>query len=125
MKVWVISRYRHHNEDVEILPSESFELKIEETERNERHWQQTATDNSPALQRAELGVKMNEEKVQMEKSARRPTVALVAEEHLDGPITIEIPNINKNMNYFFVGVGVKYRFGALYKNNHKIKQARR
>lgn len=112
------------DEDVEILPSESFELKIEETERNERHWQQTATDNSPALQRAELGVKMNEEKVQMEKSARRPTVALVAEEHLDGPITIEIPNINKNMNYFFVGVGVKYRFGALYKNNHKIKQAR-
>ena len=71
-----------------------------------------------------MGVKMNEEKVQMEKSARRPTVTLAAEEHLDGPITIEIPNINKNINYFFVGVGVKYRFGALYKNNHKIKQAR-
>ena len=112
------------DEDVELLPAESFELKMEGTEDDERYWQQTATENSPALQRAQLGVKMSEEKVRMEKSARRPTVALVAEEHLDGPITVEIPNLDKNMNYFFVGVGVKYRFGALYKNNHKVKQAR-
>ena len=112
------------DEDVELLPAESFELKMEGTEDDERYWQQTATENSPALQRAHLGVKMSEEKVRMEKSARRPTVALVAEEHLDGPITVEIPNLDKNMNYFFVGVGVKYRFGALYKNNHKVKQAR-
>ena len=67
---------------------------------------------------------MSEQKVRLEKSARRPTVAVVAEEHLDGPITIEIPNLNNNMNYFFVGVGVKYRFGSLWKNNRKVKQAR-
>lgn len=112
------------DEDVVILPTESFELKMGGAEDDERYWQQVATDNSPALQRAQLGVKMGEEKVRMEKSARRPTVALIAEEHLDGPITVEIPNLNKNLNYFFVGVGVKYHFGALYKNNHKVKQAR-
>ena len=60
----------------------------------------------------------------MEKSARRPSIALTIEEHLDGPITIEIPNLNKNMNYFFVGVGLKYRFSSLYKNDKKVQQAR-
>ena len=67
---------------------------------------------------------MSEQKVRLEKSARRPSVALIAEEHLDGPITVEIPNLNKNLNYFFVGVGMKYRLGSLYKNSKKVRQAR-
>ena len=111
-------------EDVTILTTDAFELNTESGELRENNWQLVASDNSPALRRAELGVKISEQKIRMEKSTRRPTVALVAEEHLDGPITVEIPNLNKNLNYFFVGVGVKYRFGSLYKNKHKIDQAR-
>ena len=34
----------------------------------------------------------NEEKENLAKAARRPKLALVAEEHLDGPILIEIKN---------------------------------
>lgn len=110
--------------DVEILPTEAFEHDEERIATSEQFWQAEATDNAPALQRSKLGIDMSEQKVRLEKSARRPSVAIVAEEHLDGPITIEIPNINKNMNYFFVGVGMKYRFGSLYKNSKKVRQAR-
>ena len=115
-------------QDIEILPTEAFALE-ETTDQGqaaatEQFWQAEATDNSPALQRSQLGIAMSEQKVKLEKSARRPSVALIAEEHLDGPITFEIPNLDKNINYFFVGVGVKYRFGSLYKNSKKVRQAR-
>ncbi len=112
------------NEEVTILPTEAFE-NTEGTESSEEasFWQNEATMNAPALQLSQLGIEMSKEKVKLEKSARRPTVAVVAEEHLDGPITVEIPNLNKNLNYFFVGMGVKYRFGSLYKNNRKVRQA--
>ena len=115
------------DEEITILPTEAFDIdteKTEDAESTEAHWQRAATLNAPALQQSQLGVDISDEKVKLEKSARRPTIALVAEEHLDGPITIEIPNINKNLNYLFVGVGIKYRFGSLYKNNKKVRQAR-
>lgn len=111
------------DDNITILPTEAFDIEIEGIETTEVHWQQAARDKSPALRKAQLGVAISEEKVRLEKSARRPSIAVVAEEHLDGPITIEIPNLNKNLNYFFMGIGVKYRFDALYKNNKKVKQA--
>ena len=111
------------SDDVRILPTDVFEMNLTDSPA-EDYWQSEASANAPALKKSQLGIEMSEQKVRLEKSARRPTVAVVAEEHLDGPITIEIPNLNNNMNYFFVGVGVKYRFGSLWKNNRKVKQAR-
>lgn len=110
------------DKEIDILPTEAFGISGD-SKSPEAFWQSEATMNAPALQRSQLGIEMSEENVKLEKSARRPTVAVVAEEHLDGPITVEIPNLNKNLNYFFVGVGVKYRFGSLYKNNKKVRQA--
>ena len=48
----------------------------------------------------------------------------VAAEHLDGPITIEVPVLDNNFNYWYVGVGVKYNISSLFKNNRKLKAAR-
>lgn len=110
-------------EDISILPTEAFEKETDEIGA-ESIWQQAATYNAPALKQAQLGIEMSKQKEHLEKSTRRPTVALIAEEHLDGPITVEIPNLNKNLNYAFVGVGMKYRFGSLYKNSKRILQAR-
>lgn len=90
----------------------------------ESRWQQTAADGHIALQKAQLGVDISRTKETLEKAERRPKVALVAEDHLDGPITIEVPAIDKNFNYWFVGVGVTYNFSSLYKNKRKINQAR-
>ena len=109
-------------ESVNILPSETFEGFS--PEESEDFWQEEALTNAPSLKQTQLSMEMSQQQVKLEKSARRPTIALVAEEHLDGPITVEIPNLNKNLNYFFVGIGLKYRFGSLYKNNKKVRQAK-
>ncbi len=110
-------------QDVKILTQEAFEITPEHSSE-EGFWQDKAKKNAPALQQAELGVLISRQKERLEKSALRPSIAIIAEEHLDGPITVEIPNINKNLNYFFVGVGVKYSFSSLFKNNRKVNQAR-
>ncbi len=89
----------------------------------ESDWQHSASLQSTALQKASLGVEMSREKEKLERSARLPKIAVIAEEHLDGPITIEVPALNNNFNYWFVGVGVSYNFSSLFKNNKKIKQA--
>ena len=53
-----------------------------------------------------------------------PKEALVAGEHLDGPITIEVPVLDNNFNYWYVGVGIKYNLSSLFKNNKKVRQAK-
>ena len=90
---------------------------------SESDWQHSASLQSTALQKASLGVEMSREKEKLERSARLPKIAVIAEEHLDGPVTIEVPALNNNFNYWFVGIGVNYNFSSLFKNNKKIKQA--
>lgn len=89
----------------------------------EEMWQQRALANHKGLQQSVLSIDISRTKETLEKAERLPKVALVAENHLDGPITIEVPPINKNLNYWFVGVGVSYNFSSLYKNKRNIRQA--
>lgn len=90
----------------------------------ESDWQHDAANCSPALRQLDLVASMNEQKEQLAKSARRPKLALISEEHLDGPILIEVPVINKNFNYWFVGLGLQYDLSSLYKSTHNIRKAR-
>lgn len=90
----------------------------------ESDWQQMALQSNLALQQSGLSVEMGKQKVKLERSERLPKVSLVAAEHLDGPITIEVPVLDNNFNYWYVGVGVKYNISSLFKNNKKLKQAR-
>lgn len=48
----------------------------------------------------------------------------VAGDHLDGPITIEVPVLNNNFNWWYVGVGVEYDLSSLFRSRNKIRQAR-
>lgn len=89
----------------------------------ESDWQNSASVQSVSLQKASLGVDMSREKEKIERAERLPKIAIVAEEHFDGPITIEVPTLNNNFNYWFVGVGVSYNISSLFKNNKKIKEA--
>ncbi len=91
---------------------------------SEANWQELAAQNSLNLQQAETGIKVNRQRVKMERSERLPKISLVAAEHLDGPITIEVPVLDNNFNYWYVGVGVKYNISSLFKNNRKLKAAR-
>lgn len=90
----------------------------------EKEWQLRASDNSPALKQAQIGVKHSEYGVKLARSERIPSFALFAADHLDGPITIEVPPINKNFNYWYVGIGLKFNIASLYKSGKSIQRAK-
>lgn len=90
----------------------------------EDDWQQKAQQQHASIKKSTLAVDINRTQESLARSERLPKVALVAEDHLDGPITIEVPPINKNLNYWFVGVGIRYSFSSLYKSKRKIAEAK-
>ncbi len=89
----------------------------------EAYWQAAGTLHSPLLEQSANAVRMAEQQEKIAKSDRLPKVALVAAENFDGPITFELPPIDKNLNVWYVGVGVKYSLSSLFKSNKRIRQA--
>ena len=87
------------------------------------YWQQLAQTDAHAVRQSALAVEMGEYGEKLARAERRPSVALVAANHFDGPITIEVPTLNKNYNYWHVGVGVSFKISSLYKANKSIRQA--
>lgn len=87
-------------------------------------WHDRAANGSIDLQQMEVAVAMSRLKERVAQAERLPKVALFAQEHLDGPVTIEVPVLNKNFNYWAVGVGISYNIGALYKAGDKVRAAR-
>ena len=55
----------------------------------EAEWQQVAVANNLSLKHAQASVRLSEQQVRQERAQRLPHIALVAADHLDGPITIE------------------------------------
>ena len=87
------------------------------------YWQELAEKDAHSVKQSSLAVAMGERAEILARSERLPKIALMAGNHFDGPITIEIPTINKNFNYWYVGVGVSFPIHSLYKANKSIKQA--
>lgn len=86
-------------------------------------WHSKALTSAPSLSLAGMAVEQARLEEELIKSERRPKIALVAEEHLNGPITIDIPAINKNFNYWFVGIGATFNIASLYKNKSRRSKA--
>lgn len=108
--------------DTEILPDTAL-LAVEIEKRSELHWQ-NERNSAPVMRMADLNVSMNERQQDLARAGRRPVIGLVAANNFDGPILIEVPPLNKNFNYWYVGVNVTYKFDSLFKNNKKLKKAR-
>lgn len=90
----------------------------------EAHWQEAATSVNPQLQMAGVNEQMAKQQVKLAKSALLPKVAIVAQNNFNGPITFELPPVDKNLNIWYVGVGVQYSLSSLFKSNKKLSQAR-
>lgn len=99
-------------------------LEQQITALTENDWQQAAKANNIDLKQAQASISMNEQKVRQERAELLPHIAIVAEEHLDGPVTIEVPALANNFNYWYIGIGIKYNLSSLFKNNRRMKQAR-
>ncbi len=110
------------SQDETITPDASIVDKAYKQE-GEAHWQTASTQSSPLLEQSANAIRIAEQKEKIAKSELLPKVALVAADNFDGPITFELPPINKNLNVWYVGVGIKYSLSSLFKNNKRIKQA--
>ncbi len=109
-------------QDVQIIPDATIIDKVYGKD-GEAHWQSASTLSSPLLEQATNSIRIAEQKEKIAKSDLLPKVAFVAAENFDGPITFELPPIDKNLNIWYVGVGVKYSLSSLFKSNKRIKQA--
>lgn len=87
-------------------------------------WQQTAADNNLGIRSASVATRLAEQKVRQARAASLPSIAVVAENRLYGPYTNDLIPKDCNVNVWFVGVGVKFSLGSLWKNNHNIRKAR-
>ena len=87
-------------------------------------WQQTATNNNLGIRQATVATNLAEQKVKQVKAKSLPSIAVVAENQLYGPYTQDLIPKDCNINVWFVGIGIKYSLGNLWKNKHHIRQAR-
>lgn len=87
-------------------------------------WQQEASAHSPTLKLARSSVEISRKAEDLVKSERLPKIGITAGWTIDGPILVEVPPINRNLSYWFVGLGVSYNISSLYKTNKSISKSR-
>lgn len=87
-------------------------------------WQTEAEANSPSLSLARSGVEISRKAESLVRSERLPKIGLQAGWNIDGPILVEVPPINRNLSYWYVGLGISYNISSLYKTNKSIAKSR-
>lgn len=87
----------------------------------QHEWQARAGASALPVRMAEKAVGMNVSKQKITKAELMPKVALFAYNSLNGPVTIEIPAIDKNFNCWGVGIGISYNIGNLFKTSKKLR----
>lgn len=90
----------------------------------EDRWQQEASQNAPSLKLARSGVEISRKAEELVKSERLPKIGINAGWSIDGPILVEVPPINRNLSYWYVGIGISYNLSSLYKNNKSVTKSR-
>ena len=109
-------------QETEIIPDATIADKAYGKD-GEAYWQTAGLMSSPLLEQSSNAIKIAEQKEKIAKSDLLPKVAFVAADQFDGPILFELPPVDKNLNVWYVGVGVKYNLSSLFKSNKRIKQA--
>lgn len=86
-------------------------------------WQSEAEAYSPSLSLARSGVEISRKAESLVRSERLPKIGLQAGWSIDGPILVEVPPINRNLSYWYVGIGVSYNISSLYKSNKSLSKS--
>ncbi len=87
-------------------------------------WQEECTTHSPQLQQSAIDIEMAKNHEKLMRSELLPKISIMAVDNFNGPITFELPPVDKNLNIWYLGVGLRYSFSALFKSNKKLHQAR-
>lgn len=110
-------------EDTKIIPDSTILEKALPKDGVE-WWQRQAETNSPSISIARSGVDISRRAESLVKSERLPKIGLQAAWTIDGPILVEFPPINRNLSYWYVGLGVNYSLSSLYKTNKSLAKSR-
>ena len=86
-------------------------------------WQQEAIDNAPSLKLAKSGVDISRTSEALVRSRKMPKIGLQAGWSTEGPILAEVPPINRNLSYWYVGVCISYNLSSLYKTNKSLAKS--
>lgn len=117
-----------HMADKKVIVVDTTKLNQEiaslKTIANEHNWQQMASENNIGIRQANVAIQLAEQKIKTTNAASLPSLALIAEDNLFGPYTNDLIPVNANVNAWFVGIGLKYDLGSLWKNKHNINHAR-
>ncbi len=111
------------DENITVVPDSAI-LQSALPAGNEQTWQQEAEKNSPALKLAGNGVEMSRKAESLERAAKLPKIGLQLGWTIDGPILVEVPPINRNLSYWWIGVGVSYNLSSLWKANKSVAKSK-
>ncbi len=109
--------------DTQVLPDSTI-LAQSLPQQGEEWWQTRAEENSPQLALARTGLNISQRAEKLTRAERLPKIGLQAGWTMDGPILVEVPPINRNLSYWYVGLGVSYNLSSLFKTNKSLAQSR-
>lgn len=87
-------------------------------------WRREALQYSPAIRLAQSKVDISRKSEELVRAELRPKIGLQAGWSIDGPILVEVPPINRNLSYWYIGVGVSFNISSLYKSNKSMAHSR-
>lgn len=93
-------------------------------EAPEYAWQARAAVSSTAVRASDLDIKAANEQLTIAKSDLLPHFSLFAADTFSGPFTYDLPPIDKNINVWYIGFGVRYSLSSLFKSNKSVRRAK-
>lgn len=92
--------------------------------QSESRWQEDAAAGSPSLALARSGLDISRRAEALARADMYPKIGIKVGWTIDGPILVEVPPINRNLSYWYVGVGVSYSLSSLFKTNKSLAKSR-
>ncbi|WP_455496550.1 TolC family protein [Coprobacter sp.] len=83
-------------------------------EGNTHAWLESASINSPSMKSMDILTDMEKLRRKITWSEYAPKIGLVAGDNFLGPVTFEVPALNKNYNAWFIGMNVKWNISSLF-----------
>lgn len=96
------------------------QLMVDDLQENE--WKAGMND-APSLKLTDIDIALGKNQKRLIQAERLPHITFSATNDFNGPILAEVPPLNNNFTYWFVGVGVSYNLDALFKSKRKLRQA--
>lgn len=108
--------------ETKIVPDTLYLKQLLIDNRQESEWK-IGMNEAPYMKLTNIDIALGKNQKRMIKSEFLPHISLSATNELTGPILVEVPPLNNNFTYWYVGVGISYNIDALYKSRRKLKQA--